>query len=280
MELKPVFKIAAVPWSRLMKTDLSSKTNDGISGLDPSARFSLTPSLLELILEKAKPLGHREKKEPLNLGFGFVYYGLGRALRPKHVVVIGSGYGFSVVCLALACKDNGKGKVSFVDPGFAWFREGPFKTLGGTGMWRKADQVLNHFGLFGVENQVSHFRLTSRDFFLSYTLYGLPAIDLGFIDGNHSFNHVREDFLALCSYSRPGAYLFLHDTHLPIRERLRHSGVKRWLKVVKDNPQLFEVIDFPFSSGVALIRVLPQKKKVLDRWIRDMTVHGKKTGGP
>jgi pimeloyl-ACP methyl ester carboxylesterase len=263
-----------------METDPSLKKNDGTSELYSSGRFSLTPTLLQLIFEKAKPLGHGEKKEQLNLGFGFVYYGLGRALRPKHVVVIGSGYGFSVVCLALACKDNGKGKVSFVDPAFAWFREGPFQTLGGTGMWKKPEQVINHFSQFGVENQVSHFRLTSREFFLSYNRYGLPAVDLGFIDGNHSYSHVREDFLALCSHSRPGAYLFLHDTHLPIRERLRHSGVKRWLKVVKDHQGLFEVIDFPFSSGVALVRILPQKKKKLDRWIREMKDHGKKNGEP
>jgi predicted O-methyltransferase YrrM len=35
-------------------------------------------------------------------------------LRPRHVVVIGSGFGFSVVCLALGLKDNGKGKLDFL----------------------------------------------------------------------------------------------------------------------------------------------------------------------
>jgi hypothetical protein len=65
--------------------------------------FSLTPALINKILYQAKPLGHHEAKESLNLGFGFLYYGLVRSLRPKHIVVIGSGYGFSVICLALAC---------------------------------------------------------------------------------------------------------------------------------------------------------------------------------
>lgn len=57
-------------------------------------------------------MGHHEGPDRLNLGFGFIYYALVRALRPKHVVVIGSGYGFSVVAHAAAfawpdCSDDG-----------------------------------------------------------------------------------------------------------------------------------------------------------------------------
>ena len=33
-------------------------------------------------------------------------------------------------------------------------------------------------------------------------------------------------------------------------------GVKKWLKFIKGQEEYFEVIDFPFSSGVALVRVL------------------------
>jgi hypothetical protein len=32
--------------------------------------------------------------------------------------------------------------------------------------------------------------------------------------------------------------------------------VKRWLKFLRREEELFEAIDFPFSSGVALVRVL------------------------
>jgi len=63
--------------------------------------FSLNTALLKDILHRAKPLGHNEAPDNLNLGFGFLYYGLARALRPKHLLVIGSGFGFSVVCFAL-----------------------------------------------------------------------------------------------------------------------------------------------------------------------------------
>src|SRR3989338_3366225 len=88
------------------------------------APFSLDPAVLRAILDHAKPLGHNEEPDKLNLGFGFLYYGLVRALRPRHVLVIGSGYGFSVICLALGLKDNNKGKLSFVDPSYSVLKHG------------------------------------------------------------------------------------------------------------------------------------------------------------
>ena len=81
--------------------------------------FSLNTLMLQDILQHAKPLGHNENRRNLNLGFGFIYYGVVRALRPRHTLVIGSGYGFSVVCLALGMKDNDLGRLTFVDPSYS-----------------------------------------------------------------------------------------------------------------------------------------------------------------
>jgi hypothetical protein len=41
-----------------------------------------------------------------------------------------------------------------------------------------------------------------------------------------------------------------------MREIVRHAGVKRWLKAIKREKDLFELVDFPFSSGVAIVRLL------------------------
>ena len=103
--------------------------------------FSLNEDLLRDVFQFAKPFGHNENVKKLNLGFGFIYYGVVRALKPKHIVVIGSGYGYSVVCLALGLKDNGKGMLTFVDPGYSLIKDGPLHTIGGRGMWSDADQV-------------------------------------------------------------------------------------------------------------------------------------------
>jgi predicted O-methyltransferase YrrM len=228
--------------------------------LQPWPSLSLDPALLEDIFRHARPLGHHEDAATLNLGFGFLYYGLVRALRPRHIVVVGSGYGFSVVCLALGIKDNGWGSLSFVDPSYSMLRHGPLHTIGGTSQWDDPQRVREHFRRFGVEHIVTHFKLTSEEFFAGYQARGLPEIDLAFIDGNHSYDAVRHDFLAALEHTHRNSYLLLHDTNIYLRELVRHAGVKRWLKVVAREPKRFEVVDFPFSSGVALVRVLADSR--------------------
>ena len=218
--------------------------------------FSLDPLVLKNVLEHARPLGHHEDGDTLNIGFGFVYYGLVRALRPQHVVVIGSGFGFSVVCLALGLKDNGRGTLSFVDPSYSVFKHGPLRTLGGTAQWDDPHKVRAHFGRFGVESIVTHYKSTSSEFFADYHARSLPAIDLAFIDGSHAFDDVKQDFASALRHAHKRSYLMLHDTNIYVRELVRHSGVKRWLKILKAKNDLFEIVDFPFSSGVAIVRPL------------------------
>jgi predicted O-methyltransferase YrrM len=218
--------------------------------------FSLDGEMLEAIFRHAKPLGHHEDRERLNLGFGFLYYALARSLRPSHVVIVGSGYGFSVACFALALKDNGAGKVSFVDPSYSLLQHGPLATIGGASHWDDAGRVREHFARFGVEGIVTHYKMTSREFFETYDERGPEAIDLAFIDGNHSFSDVRHDFVATMRHARRGSLILLHDTNIYFRELVRHAGVKRWLRTIRRDPETFDVLDFPLSSGVALVRVL------------------------
>lgn len=218
--------------------------------------FSLSSCMLQDILTHAKPFGHNEEAEKLNLGFGFIYYGVVRALRPKHTLVIGSGYGFSVVCLALGLKDNSEGLLSFVDPSYSLLKDGPMKTIGGRGTWNDSNSVKEHFQRFGVDHIVNHHKMRSDHFFSKFDSLKLPEIDLAFIDGSHAFSDVQHDFTQVMVHSRKNTYIFLHDTNIYIREMLRHSGVKRWLNVLRREEHAFEIIDFPFSSGVALVRVL------------------------
>jgi hypothetical protein len=221
--------------------------------------FSLNSAVLEDIFRYAKPLGHHEKHANLNLGFGFLYYGVVRTLRPKHIVVIGSGFGFSVVCLALGLKDNSAGTLTFVDPSYSLLKDGPLKTVGGTDQWSQPHKVREHFRQFGVESIVTHYKQTSADFFAAYRDSQLPPIEVAFIDGSHAYRDVKFDFLHTLEYTHKNSYIFLHDTHLYVRELLHHAGVKRWLKIIRPETDFFEVINFPFSSGVALVRILQDK---------------------
>ena len=218
--------------------------------------FSLSNGVVGDILRFAKPFGHNENVKKLNLGFGFIYYGVVRALRPKHVLVIGSGYGFSVVCLALGLKDNSKGRLTFIDPAYSFLKDGPLATIGGRGLWNDEDKVKNHFQRFGVENIVTHFKMRSDEFFPSYHNLNLPPINLAFIDGSHAYKDVKYDFIRVLERSSKNTYIFMHDTNIYVRELIKHAGVKKWLKFIKNREEAFEVINFPFSSGVALVRVL------------------------
>jgi len=225
--------------------------------------FSLNPEVIRSIFRHATPLGHHESTGDFNLGFGFLYYGLARTLRPRHVVVIGSGFGFSVVCLGLALRDNGKGRLSFIDPSYSVLADGPFKTIGGTAQWDDPGKVGRHFARFGLDGLVSHHRLRSDQFFDRYSELDLPEIDIAFIDGSHAFKDVRHDFVSTLAHARRNTYVLLHDSNIYLREVLRHSGVKRWLKLLGRQKELFELVDFPFSSGVAIVRVLED-----DAWKR------------
>jgi predicted O-methyltransferase YrrM len=218
--------------------------------------FSLNPEIIGTILRDAKPLGHHEARDNLNLGFGFMYYAMVRALRPEHVVVIGSGFGFSVVCFALALKDNAKGRLSFVDPSYSVFSDGPFKTVGGTAQWNDPERVTQHFARFGVDRLITHYCVRSDEFFAGYGDLRLPEIDLAFIDGSHAYDDVRKDFVSTLRNARRNTYILLHDTNIYVRELMHHAGVKRWLNTVRHEREFFEVVDFPFSSGVAIVRVL------------------------
>jgi hypothetical protein len=218
--------------------------------------FSLSRELIVRIFEFAKPLGHHEAKDSFNLGFGFLYYGAVRSLRPNHVLVVGSGFGFSVVCLALGLKDNGKGSLTFIDPSYDVLKHGPLRTVGGRGYWSEPEKVKRHFSRFGVEDLVTHYKMTNKEFFPCYETLALPKVDIGIVDGNHSYENVKYDFVEILRRSKANTYIFLHDTNIYIREMIRNSGVKRWLKCIRKETELFESIDFPFSSGLALVRVL------------------------
>lgn len=220
--------------------------------------FSVDKDTILKILTQAKPLGHHTDKNSLNLGFGFLYYGLVRCLRPKHAVVIGSGYGFSVICMAIAMKDNGFGEMSFIDPSYNILKDGPIKTMGGRGNWDNPGTVHTQFSQFDVENIVKHYKMTSEYFFEQYDNYKLPLINLAFIDGNHSFENVRFDFTNILRRSKKNSYILLHDTNVYVREAIRNTGVKRWLKCLRDNKHI-ELVDFPYSSGVAIARILKVK---------------------
>src|SRR5436309_684644 len=99
-----------------------------------------------------------------NLGFGWFYFGLARVLDPKKVLVIGSGRGFAVACLALGMEQGTDAEVRFVDPGYeSWSVDG--KQDSADGMWQSAEQAARHFSTHLGLTNVKQFRLRSDEAF-------------------------------------------------------------------------------------------------------------------
>src|ERR1019366_9046655 len=83
-------------------------------------------------------MGHGQRLDDLNLGLGWLYYALARALRPQTVVVIGSFRRFVPLVFARALADNlEKGSVTFIDPSFV------------DDFWKDPQTVQNYFTSFG-----------------------------------------------------------------------------------------------------------------------------------
>ena len=83
-------------------------------------------------------MGHSQSPEDRNLGLGWLYYALGRTLRPKVAVVIGSWRGFVPLVIGKALQDNQiPGELIFIDPSLAddfWIynaRSGPISGASG-----------------------------------------------------------------------------------------------------------------------------------------------------
>jgi hypothetical protein len=50
--------------------------------------FSLDSDTIGKIFQLAKPLGHNEKPDNANLGFGFLCCGMVRAVQPEHALMV------------------------------------------------------------------------------------------------------------------------------------------------------------------------------------------------
>src|SRR5437868_15390168 len=96
-------------------------------------------------------MGHCQSASSDDLGFGWLYYAIARALKRRSAVVIGSYRGFVPAVIAKAFLDDGDGRVLFIDPSL-W-----------DGFWREPTDVRMHFERCGTPN-VQHFRMTTQEF--------------------------------------------------------------------------------------------------------------------
>lgn len=192
-------------------------------------------------------MGHCQRPADLNLGMGWVYYGLARLLRPRTVVVIGSLRGFSPMVFARALADNVEGGiVLFIDPSFV------------DDFWKDPAHVQQYFARFGITN-IRHFLMTTQQFVESETYRGLQDVGLVFIDGYHSQEQAKFDFEAFEGRLTENGLAMFHDSvaveTTPIygKDRIYERRVKFFIDELKARGDL-QVFDLPFAKGLSLVR--------------------------
>jgi predicted O-methyltransferase YrrM len=192
-------------------------------------------------------MGHNQRAEDLNLGLGWLYYGLARLIHPHSAVVIGSYRGFVPMLLGKALQDNVEpGEVTFIDPSMV------------DDFWKDREAVRAYFRGFGLEN-VRHYPMTTQQFVETEAYRRLGEIGLLFVDGYHSQEQARFDYRAFERHLAPRGIALFHDSMVRRQSEIygadRAYGirVKDFLDELKRDPGV-QLFDVPFGTGVTLLR--------------------------
>lgn len=203
-------------------------------------------------------MGHGQSQVDNNLGLGWIYYGLARAYRVDHALVIGSLRGFVPSVIARALLDNDKqGRVSFIDPSLA------------DDFWSDPDRVQDHFRTLGTPN-VSHYRYTTQDFVETPEYATLASIGLLMIDGWHTAEQARLDYLAFLPKLNERAVVLFHDSTSTIetgiygKEKAYRHTVHLLIERLRKTPGL-QVFTLPIDSGVTLVSGLPKTLDIINQ---------------
>lgn len=213
----------------------------------------LTEQDFKLLREKYNARGHNNNWQENNLGFGFIHYAMIRNLRPEFVLVVGSQRGFVPAICAMACRDNAKGKVMFVDAGLSKDvtednQKLGEKSWGGLGIWKTATPEYWHesFRPF-IELKV----MTTEEYHKS--LEDRPIgfdFDYVYLDGDHSYEGIRRDLKIAYDLSSPTAMITLHDVSVDKQTDWGECGVKRFWD---DFPKMHK-LTIPNDCGLGILQ--------------------------
>lgn len=203
-------------------------------------------------------MGHFQRPEDLNLGLGWLYYALGRIVRPSRAIVIGSLRGFAPSIIAKSLLDNAEsGEVIFIDPSYV------------NEFWSDPAEVGAHFQRLGTPN-VRHFRHTTQDFTATQAYAELSDVGLLMIDGLHTAEQARVDYLAFLNKLTANAVTLFHDSVRPKispiygPDNLYTHTVCRFMARLKQTPGL-ELFTLPFDDGVTMVQGQPETFEHINR---------------
>jgi hypothetical protein len=208
----------------------------------------------------------------LHMGDGVVVYSIVQYMRTKNCVCIGSGGGFIPRIMTQARIDLHKQNIFEGNGDYNW---------GDIGVTYVVDACNGIGGPNDLDNEDSFYRKnfyprfiksTSVDAYYDFFVRQDIKIDLLFIDGDHSYEGVKQDFDLYSTILSPKGIIILHDTDDQYEETLivsedskkdhyRFDGPSRLIKELQKNPDWnlinlhnFRILmDKPSSSGITII---------------------------
>lgn len=179
------------------------------------------------------------------LGFGLIHYAMITNIRPKRVLCIGSKKGFIPAMCAMACRDIKYGHVDFVDAGYSDTDENSNQHWGGVGLWRSVNPK-HHFSFLELSSYITTHVMTTKDFFRT----NRETYQYIYIDGDHTYEGVKYDYLKAWPHLEVNGYMVFHDTRVQhIKDQLPYGVGKLWQEIKSHNKITFDV-----AAGLGIVQ--------------------------
>jgi len=175
----------------------------------------------------------------------YLLYGLVRSMKPAVCVEIGSARGRSACFIGRALKENGSGRLFAIDPHVStnWNDNASVETL---------PILESNLRKFQLESQVQIVRKTSIEAANDWN----SPIDMIFIDGDHSYEGVKQDWELFVPHVKEFGVVVFHDTIWDRRPDSQWSrkdmGVPRFVDELRQNR--FPIITIDRDYGVTLVQ--------------------------
>ena len=181
------------------------------------------------------------------LGYGLIHYALIINTKPDNILCIGSRKGFIPALCSLACQENEKGTVHFVDAGYD--SSNKEKYWSGIGWWKKIDSN-KHFSFLDINKHLKTYVMTSQEYAKKYKTKYLYV----YIDGDHSYNGAKADYELFWPRLKKGGFMIFHDIVVKNQPKQPPFGVwKLWNEIIKNNKNTVSITK-PIYSGLGIIQ--------------------------
>lgn len=207
-----------------------------------------------------------------HIGDGIIVYAMIQHMRFKNCVCIGSGGGFIPRIMTQARIDLHKQKIYEGNPDYNW---------GDIGATYVVDACNGIGGPTDIDDENSFYRKnfyprfiksTSEKAYYDFFVRQDIKIDILFIDGDHTYDGVRNDFELYSKLLTENGIIIIHDTDKEFEETLivsedakkdyqRFDGPSKFIKELNNSPKwnLINLFNFrtlstkPSSSGITII---------------------------